>query len=80
VIRFTFGSRGIAAYRYHIAIEDFGADHPATRAALGRLLFYQQSIPQLDSVTPEAIAWRRESGAAPGFCNRSHGRRAAHAR
>jgi hypothetical protein len=68
----TFPSKGLTTARYKILRERHGDDHPATRAAYGRFLFYLRHVPQVDSVTPEAIAWRRESGAAPGYLNRTH--------
>ncbi len=66
----TYGSRGIAAHRYRTAERELGADHPATRAALGRLNFYRGMVPQRGSTSIESIAWHRESGAAPGWLNR----------
>jgi len=50
-------------------------EHPAIRAAIGRVLFHQRAVPQLDARTPEAIAWMRESGARPGYLNRTERRR-----
>ena len=44
------------------AIATYGADHPATRAAQGRLWFYLGRTPQRDALSTEAIAWARESG------------------
>jgi hypothetical protein len=70
----TFPSKGLACARYMALRDRHGDDHPATRAALGRLNYYLKMVPQQDSVTPEAIAWRRESGAAPGYRNRTHRR------
>lgn len=66
--------RGLSTARYKALRDRHGDEHPATRAALGRLLFYLKHVPQRDSATPEAIAWRRESGAAPGYLNRRHRR------
>lgn len=74
MIRSTFKSRGIAAYRYHRLCAELGADHPAARGALGRLLYHQGGVPQRGSTTPEAVAWHRESGAAPGYYNRGERR------
>jgi hypothetical protein len=74
--RRTLGSRGLAMYRYKVLRAELGDDHPATRAAYGRLLFHRGCVPQRDALTPEAIAWRRESGAAPGFSNRHERKRA----
>ena len=68
--RSTHGSRGIARYRLATAARELGPDHPATRAALGRLLFHQGAVPQYGSRTIESIAWHRESGACPGWLNR----------
>lgn len=47
-----------------------GADHPAARAALGRELEAVGAVPQRGSITPEAIAWHRQSGAQMGLRNR----------
>jgi hypothetical protein len=77
MIRSSHGSRGLAAYRWRKLLAQLGADHPATIAALGRLRFYRGDVPQRDSVTPEAIAWFRESGTAAHW-NR-HARRRARA-
>jgi hypothetical protein len=79
MIHFTYGSRGLAAYRWRARAATLGLDHPATRAALGRLNYYRGMTPQKRAVEPEAIAWYRESGAQPGYWNRSR-RRAAAAR
>lgn len=48
-----------------------GEDHPAARAALGRLLYYRGWVPQRGLATPEAVAWHRESGSDPGHMNRA---------
>ena len=54
-----------------------GPDHPATRAALGRMLEASQAmVPQFDATTPEAVAWRRACGAW-GYMNRAHRRHLA---
>lgn len=45
-------------------------DHPAIRAAAGRVLAYE-AVPQRGSTTPEAVAWHRETGADPGYMNRT---------
>lgn len=79
VPRRTFGSRGIASYRYHVLARELGAEHPAARAALGRLWFYNGRVPQSHLVTIEAIAWHRESGTIAGYRNRAE-RRARGAR
>jgi hypothetical protein len=44
------------------AVAAHGADHPAARAALGRLWFHLGRVPQAGLVTIEGIAWARESG------------------
>jgi hypothetical protein len=71
MIRSTHKSRGLAAYRWRHLVAKLGADHPAARAALGRLRFYQGYVPQLGDISPEAIAWHRESGAIVGWWNRA---------
>lgn len=76
VPRSTFGSPGIAAYRYRRLAAQLGEDHPATRAARGRLLYYQGAVPQIGLRSVEAVAWLRESGAIRGCWNRSERRRA----
>jgi len=48
--------------------------HPAIRAAMGRLLFHQGAVPQSGADTIESIAWHRESGARPGWLNRTERR------
>lgn len=68
--RHTYGSAGIARYRVAQLERELGRDHPATRAAYGRFLGRTlAAVPQRGSTTPEAIAWARESGAAPGYSN-----------
>lgn len=59
-----------------------GDDAPAVRAAYGRYLAHSseasrvderhepRAVPQRGSRSPEAVAWHRESGAAPGYMNR----------
>lgn len=69
--RSTYGSRGLANMRHMMLRRDLGDEHPAVRAALGRLLALSGMVPQRDSVTPEAVAWHRESGAIPGWRNRA---------
>jgi len=56
------------------ANELHGADHPATRAARGRYLYYLGSVPQRGAESPEAVAWFRESGISPGYLNRARRR------
>lgn len=75
-LHFTYRSRGIAAYRWRQLAIELGADHPAARAALGRLNYYRGMTPQKSAVSPEAVAWHRESAAQPGYWNRA-ARRAA---
>lgn len=70
MIRSTHGSRYLAAHRWNRLCNELGHEHPAARAASGRLRYHRGSVPQRDSVTPEAIAWFRESGCAPGYWNR----------
>lgn len=43
----------------------------ARRAAAGRVLYFQGYTPQYLSRSIEAVAWHRESGACPGYRNRS---------
>lgn len=74
--RSTFGSRGIAGYRHARLAQALGPDHPATRAAWGRLAYYLGHVPQRHLATPEAVAWLRESRAITGYMNRGE-RRAA---
>jgi hypothetical protein len=51
------------ARRDHVrAAAQHGEDHPAARAALGRLWFYLGRVPQVGLASIEAIAWARESG------------------
>lgn len=70
----TYSSPGLWNSRRLLAVKRFGADHPATRAALGRQLETRGSVPQRGLTTPEAIAWHRASGADYGYMNRSHRR------
>ena len=77
MIRFTFKSRGLAAYRYHRLCFALGREHPATRAALGRLRYHRGDVPQRGDSSIEAVAWHRESGAIPGYWNRRERREAA---
>ncbi len=67
-------SEKFAREEYRAALSSVGADHPRTRAAHGRLLFYQGCVPQRDLITIEAIAWLRESGAIFGYMNRGERR------
>jgi hypothetical protein len=71
MLRSTYGSRGIANFRYFSALKLFGEEHPATKAALGRLRARKNVVPQKGLLSIEAIAWHRESGANPGFRNRT---------
>lgn len=50
------------------------ADHPAIRAAIGRLLYHQGAVPQRGATSIESVAWHRESGAIPGMLNRGERR------
>ena len=70
MIRSTFGSLGIAAYRWHKLRARHGDDHPATIAALGRLRYHRGDAPQHGSASVEAVAWYREAGTIPGYRNR----------
>jgi hypothetical protein len=68
--------RARARLHYAKLKKSLGEDHPATRAAFGRMLVYggdghQASVPQQASHTIEATAWHRESGAQPGYWNRT---------
>lgn len=63
---------------YCTLVAEKGPDHPATRAAWGRVLFHEGSVPQAiwttaTEVAPDVhvIAWHRESGSILGFRNRS---------
>lgn len=69
--RSTYGSAGVARYRVVTAELALGADHPATRAATGRWLARRGNVTQLGATTIEAVAWHRESGADPGYMNRT---------
>ena len=71
MIRLTFGSPGLAAYRHRRLLAELGPDHPATRAALGRLRYHRGDVPQRGASSVEAIAWYRESGAIDGYWNRA---------
>lgn len=51
-------------------------DHPALRAAFGRMLVYggdghPAAVPQRNSTSIESIAWHREAAAWPGYWNRT---------
>jgi hypothetical protein len=72
--RSTYGSLGIATMRWKQAQAELGDDHPKTRAALGRMRARLGHVPQRSSITPEAIAWHRETRANPGYLNRRHRR------
>ena len=65
------GARG----DYERARARHGDDHPATRAARGRLLFHEGWVPspvwQPSSPCIERVAWYRESGAIEGYLNRA---------
>jgi hypothetical protein len=68
--------RARARLRYAKLKKELGPDHPATRAAFGRMLVHggdghPASVPQKRSTSIEAIAWHRESGAQPGYWNRT---------
>lgn len=52
-----------------------GDEHPATRAARGRLFALTDRIVELAGpVTPEAIGWMRQTGDYAGIWNRHHRR------
>ena len=79
-------SWGVHRARARIAYTKFkklyGEDALPTRAALGRMLFhggdgYEKAVPARQSTTIESIAWHRESGAQPGFMNRTYRRKFA---
>lgn len=68
--------RARARLRYAQLVKTLGREHAATRAAFGRMLVYggdgyPASVPQRNSASIEAIAWHRESGAQPGYLNRT---------
>lgn len=83
-LRSTFGSRGLARVLLEQRRRSHGDEHPATRAAAGRLMALRGEVPQrelhwhpglralgcADASTPEAVAWYRQSGADPGCANR----------
>lgn len=73
-------STAIARDRYLRALRDHGEGTAAARAALGRLMFHlgedPEQAPTSPAVTPEAVAWRRESG-AHGAWNRRRRRELA---
>lgn len=73
--RRTHGSKGLATMMWKLRRESLGDEHPATRGAFGRLQALRGNVPQQDSMTPEAVAWKRESGSDRGFWNRHHRRR-----
>lgn len=52
----TYGSKGIATFRYQRFVKLYGEEHPATRAAYGRLLALQRAVPQQGLISIEAIA------------------------
>ncbi len=60
VVRRLLRQRALAA-----AIATHGPEHPAARAAQGRLWVYLGRTPQRGATTPEAVAWARESGLRP---------------
>ena len=68
-------ARRLAADRHAVVQRELGDDHPATRAARGRLAYHQGMVPQLGSTSLEAIGWYRESGQIEGYLNRTERRR-----
>jgi hypothetical protein len=60
---------GVARFRASLAERRNGADHPATRAAIGRAEFHNGTLPTLDAGYFAFVAWQRESGEA-GYRNR----------
>lgn len=62
---------------HRAAVALHGEDHPAARAAYGRMLAHFNWAPQRGLNTPEAISWHRETGADPGYMNRTHRRHRA---
>ena len=78
----SFGSPGIATMRWKMLRAELGDDALAVRAAYGRHLAHPseasrvderhepRAVPQRGARSPEAVAWHRESGAAPGYANR----------
>jgi len=76
---YPVGYRRVKARRTFATLATAPEDDPARRAALGRMLFhggegYPRSVPQSNSISIEAVAWLRESGARPGYMNRRHRR------
>ena len=67
--------RAHARLRFAKLSRELGREHPATRAAFGRMLVYggdgyPAAVPQRNATSIEAIAWHRES-AQPGYWNRA---------
>lgn len=63
------------------AVAAHDADHPAARAARGRLWLYLGRVPQAGLASIEAVAWARENGGAlRPIWNRSQRRHAAQKR
>lgn len=84
MLRGNHGSKNLAKYIFFCRQKAFGDEHPATRAAVGRLLALRGEVPQREThwhpplaalgcalaSTPEAVAWYRQSKSDPGCSNR----------
>jgi hypothetical protein len=65
------GSLGTATAHYYRCRLRYGENHPATRAAWGRVLAHKGWVPQRGAVSPEVIAWHRQRGAR-GYLSRHY--------
>lgn len=65
--RSSYGSVALAAWRLRALEALHGADHPATRAALGRW----RALAGLPAVEGAVVAWHRELASPLGMNNRS---------
>ncbi len=65
------GTLGTASAHYHRCARRYGENHPATRAAWGRVLAHKGWVPQLGAVSPEIVAWHRQRGGR-GYLSRHY--------
>lgn len=65
------GSLALARWRAEAIMREFGAEHPAALAALGRWRALAGHQPGRFNDGPQHVAWQRASGSAPGWLNRA---------